>query len=186
MHLRRVAQIAGVVGPVVFITSWVVAGALRDGYDPMHDAISRLAELGAPNRWIVTAGMVTFGAAVPIFARLLSPGARLFAVVAGLSSLAVAAFPCSEGCPGDGEFTDTAHGLAAGAHYVSLIAMGLVASRSVAARAVVLAAGGALLLHASGIGPNGGLQRLGLTTLDLWMITLAVRPWTARDTGAPA
>jgi hypothetical membrane protein len=152
-----------------------VAGSIRDGYDPMTDAISRLAEIGAPNRWIVTTGMVTFGVAVIVFGRSLPRRAAWLAVVAGVASLAVAAFPCTEGCPGGGSFTDVAHVLAAGVHYVALVGMALLASRSPVVRVVVLGAGTALLLHGSGIGPNGALQRLGLTTLDAWMIARAIR-----------
>jgi hypothetical membrane protein len=169
----RLPRVAGVLGPSAFIASWVVAGALRDGYDPVHDAISRLAELGAANRWIVTTGMVTFGFSVIVFGRMLPKPAALLALVAGLASLAVAAFPCTEGCPGSGSFTDIAHVIAAATHYVALVGMALLASRTPGARIVVLGAGVALLLHGTGIGSNGALQRLGLTTLDAWMIATA-------------
>lgn len=170
------SRASGIIGPVVFISSWVIAGAIRDGYDPVHDAISRLAEIGAPNRWIVTTGITVFGLAVIVFGRMLPTPARALAAIAGLSSLAVAVFPCTEGCPGAGSFTDVAHSVAAGTHYVALVGMAFFASRSTALRGVVLTGGSFLLLHGIGIGPNGAFQRLGLTTLDGWMILTSIRP----------
>ena len=178
MDPQRLARTAGIAGPLVFITSWVVAGSIRDGYDPVHDAISRLAELGAPDRWIVTSGIVVFGVAVMVFGRMLPPLAGWLAIAAGLGSLAVATFPCTEGCPGSGTVTDVAHVIAAGAHYIALVGMALFASRSRVVQAVVLLAGLVLLLHGTGIGPNGAFQRLGLTTLDVWMIVTGLRPET--------
>jgi hypothetical membrane protein len=172
-----------VVGPFVFIVSWVVAGALRDGYDPVHEAISRLAELGAPNRWIVTTGMATFGIACIFVGRAWKVHAGLVGVAlvaAGIASLFVAAFPCTEGCPGSGSFTDVAHTLSAGTHYIAFAGGTLVAARlarSARFRSWSLAAGvagaGALIVHATGAGPNGLFQRIGLTTLDLWLASMA-------------
>ena len=60
--------VAGVVGPSAFVAAWAIAGARRDGYSPVDDAISRLAEVGASSRPVMNAGFVTFGVAVPTFA----------------------------------------------------------------------------------------------------------------------
>ena len=83
-----------------------------------------------------------------------------------------------------GEFTDTAHTLAAGLHYVAFVSAGLAAAYELQGRApkgirmmlsVGPAIGGLLLLvHATGLGANGLFQRAGLTTNDAWMIGLAL------------
>ena len=181
----RVRATAGIVGPVAFISAWVIAGALRDGYDPVIQAISRLAESGAPNRWIVTAGMITFGVSALVFASVMKqftkPGA-FFMVVAGLSSFGVAAFPCTSGCPGIGStFFDTAHVVVAGIHYVALTNAPLAiwwerrtGRYALFCLVMATATGLALTAQALGIGPNGLMQRTGITLSDVWMITTAV------------
>ena len=181
----RTRAAAGIVGPVAFISSWVIAGALRDGYDPIAQAISRLAESGAPNRWIVTAGMVTFGISALVFASAMrtftKPGA-FFMVVAGISSFGVAAFPCTSGCPGLGStFFDTAHVVVAGVHYLALTNAPLSIwwerrSGPYARFCLVMAVatGVALTGQALGLGTNGLMQRIGITLSDVWMIATAV------------
>ena len=181
----RARAAAGIVGPVAFITSWVIAGALRDGYDPITQAISRLAESGAPNRWIVTAGMVTFGVSALVFAsvmRSFTKAGAFFMVVAGISSFGVAAFPCTSGCPGIGStFFDTAHVVVAGVHYVALtnapLSIWWEKRNGPYARfclAMAVATGIALTSQALGIGPNGLMQRIGITLSDTWMVATAV------------
>ena len=174
--MRRWRAAAGVLAPVAFVTSWVVAGALRDGYDPLHDAISRLAELGAPRRWIVTAGMVVFGLGALAFAPLLRSRATLALSAAGLASFAVAGLPCTEGCPGSGAVSDQLHGWAAALFYVAFaLTPALHSKRGIA---LALASGMALGLHGTGVGPNGALQRAGLTLLDAWMALTALRAFS--------
>ena len=152
----------------------MVAGTLRPGYDPVTDAISRLAELGAPNRWIVTSGMIAFGLGALVFAGLLRRSAAVALVIAGLSSFAVATFPCTQGCPGGGSFTDVAHVLAAAAFYVAFVLVPLLHHRRGPVVVVALVAGAALALHGGGVGPNGLLQRSGLTILDAWLVVTAL------------
>lgn len=170
-----------------FVSSWTIAGALREGYDPVEDAISRLAEIDAPNRWIVSSGMVAFGVCALAFSSVWRddhPSGAAALAAAGLSSLGVAAFPCTEGCPGPGEFTDTAHGVVEGVHYFSF-ALAVALSAWEAGRLgriryagwsrLAAGAGGVLLLlHAAGLGSNGLFQRLGLTTLDAWLVSSAL------------
>src|SRR3954451_23783514 len=87
----------GLVGPAAFLSTWIVSGALRHGYSPVEDAISRLAAVGAPRRLIMTAGFVGFGIGVPVYAAALRaavPGpAWKTAVATGAATLAVAATP---------------------------------------------------------------------------------------------
>jgi hypothetical membrane protein len=177
---RRVRACAVIAGVGAFVASWIVAGSLRDGYSPMHDAISRLAELGAPHRWIVVAGMVAFGLGALVSAGLLSRPATIAMTIAGISSFGVAVFPCTAGCPGPETVTDTAHIVFAGAHYVALVLVPILQSRSKFARAVTTIAGTALSLQVLGFGPNGAMQRIGLTTLDAWLVITAFKAARAR------
>jgi hypothetical membrane protein len=164
-------QIAGVTS---FVLAWSVLGAIRNGYNPLDDAISQLAELGAPNRELMTAGIVAFGAGSIAFAPSLGGRAGLALATAGVGSLGVAAFPCTEGCPGAGEVTDTGHAIAAGIHYVAFVLTPVLASRKRSAKIASIVAGAALAAHVLGVGPNGLMQRLGLTVLDAWIVGAAV------------
>ena len=61
----RLLGLGGAIGPAAFISAWVIGGATKDGYSPVHDAISRLAAIGSSARPLMTAGFVAFGLAVP-------------------------------------------------------------------------------------------------------------------------
>ena len=176
----RAALAIGGVG--VFATSWFVGGLLRDGYDPITDAISELAALGTSRRWLVTTGMVSFGLGALAFSPELGGRARASLAIAGAASLGVAAFPCTEGCPGagEGELTDAGHAVAAGLHYLAFTSTPLLASRSPVSRAAALVAAIALGSHVAGLGPNGLMQRIGLSTLDAWLVGTAVGVLTTR------
>lgn len=183
--------IVGALGPLFFIVSWVVAGILREDYDVATDSISRLAEEGAPNRWLVLTGTVIVSVAALMLGALLRRrwGIRLglvTIVLAGTSALALAAFPCSPGCPGiGGELTDKGHSIAAIVHYFTFGLTPLVVAleaRRVAGRSYVLVsiaaslfAGGFLVTQFTGWGDTGLTQRIGLTTLDLWMVVTATK-----------
>lgn len=165
-------QIAGVAS---FVLAWTILGSIRKGYNPLEDAISQLAELGAPHRELMTAGIAAFGAGSLAFAPTLGGRAGVALAVAGAGSLGVAAFPCTEGCPGMGEATDTGHVIAASIHYVAFAATPVLASRKRSALIASAVGGVALAAHALGIGPNGLMQRIGLTTLDAWIVGAAVQ-----------
>lgn len=180
----------GIAGPALFIASWIVAGLLRDGYDIVDDAISRLAEQGAPYRVLVLTGIVIVSIAsmllgVLAWRRWKAGRAALVMAVAGSSALALAVFPCSPGCPGlDGEFTDSMHSIAAVVHYISfalsplalaLDSGGFTSRRFKALSILAGLFGGAFLFSQfTGWGPNGITQRIGLTTLDVWMMGTGV------------
>lgn len=94
--MRRLA-LTGVVGPVLSILVFSVAGALRPGYSPVHQAISALGH--GTDGWLVDAVGVAMGAGLVIFAvvfaTLLRPvlrrGVRWFAAVCiALDGLGVA------------------------------------------------------------------------------------------------
>src|SRR4051794_14713640 len=87
----------GILGPAAFVSAWIVGGALRHGYSPVNDAISRLAAVGSPRRSLMTIGFSMFGAGVAVHAFALRssiPGpAWKTAGATGLATLAIAAVP---------------------------------------------------------------------------------------------
>ena len=65
--MRRVASLAGTVGPVLFFAVLLTEGAIRPGYRPLRDTISELSV--GPRGWIQTANFLVFGILFMIFAR---------------------------------------------------------------------------------------------------------------------
>jgi hypothetical membrane protein len=182
----RVAALCGLLAPVSFVGSWAVWGALRDGYDPVEEAISQLARMGTPDRWGMTAGFVGFGVLLPVFARELprrigaGSGLRATMTVAGVSTLAVAAFPLQREPGGSG---DLLHAASAGIGYLAMAAAPAVAAgplsrsgRRTAARAsvAVSAVSTAALVASITTGPTGLWQRVGLGVVDAWYAAAAL------------
>ena len=66
---RPNATLGGVIGPAGFIGAWVIGAAATSApYSSIDDAISRLAAVGSDTRWLMTAGFVTFGLSLPVYA----------------------------------------------------------------------------------------------------------------------
>ncbi|HWH30093.1 MAG TPA: DUF998 domain-containing protein, partial [Mycobacteriales bacterium] len=189
-----VAAACGIAGPAAFVTAWAVGGALADGYDPLRTTISRLAEVGAETAPLMTSGMVAFGVLVPVWARTLgdrldSPWLRRVVTIAGLGTLVVAAAPVT---PDGGALQDTVHYVAAGTSYVAMAATPLVAARALLNRGHRRAAVASVVtgvLSASALagsvlvgddGQVGALQRLGLTSVDVWHVVAAATVLRAR------
>jgi len=67
----RRAAIAAIVGVVLYVGGWVIAGMIRPDYDPSERAISELFELGAPwasRGWVVVGLLVSgFSSSMEIF-----------------------------------------------------------------------------------------------------------------------
>jgi hypothetical protein len=155
---------------------------MASGYSPVEDAISRLAAIHAPTRWVMTAGFVCFGVGVPAYSLALRDAlggrAWLAATVTGLATLGVAAVPLDVS-----KTTDLVHGGLASVGYASLALTPLLAAGPLVARgyrreAAVSCAVGVLsgaCLAATVLGPAHGLfQRAGLTLGDLWLAATAV------------
>jgi hypothetical membrane protein len=176
---RRLGAVCGVLGPTTFVAGWVVNGARTPGYDPLTDAISRLAAEGAATRASMTACFVVFGVLVPVWAHTLAreldrPALRPVVTVAGLATLAVAALPLTAQ---GGQLQDAGHAAAALTGYVAMAATPLVAARALPRGArgasVVTGAVSAAALLASVVTGSGGAQRLGLTVVDAWHVVVA-------------
>jgi hypothetical protein len=122
---------------------------------------------------LVTSGIVAFGLGALLFAPLLKRPAMFALAAAGIASLGVATFPCSPGCPGEGAFIDLAHAVSAGLFYMSFTLTPVLHSRSPYAVITSVVAAVTLSLHGLTIA-NGLMQRIGVTTLDVWLIVTGV------------
>lgn len=104
--------------PVALVGSWTVAAALRTDFNSVRDTVSALAAVGAPQRWIVTAGLIVTGACHLLTAAGLSEArARGRAVLGlgGVATVAVAAFPLPAA-----HGASTAHSISATTAFVAL------------------------------------------------------------------
>ncbi|MGN6695820.1 MAG: DUF998 domain-containing protein [Aquihabitans sp.] len=184
---RPRAALGLVAGPAVFIGGWVVGGRRMPGYSPVHDAISRIAAVGAPERSLMTTAFVAYGASVIVGATALrtSPLHRVWplAVVNGAATIAVAALPLEHSSA-----MDTWHGVAAGTGYVSIAALQLASAGPLRetghdrAAALAVAGGvvtGAALVATTVSDANGFWQRLGLTVGDVWLVATGVAMFRA-------
>jgi hypothetical membrane protein len=173
--------LGGIVGPIAFVAAWSSAGLAASHYSPIHDPISRLAEVGASTRPLMTAGFVVFGIGLTLYAVALRAALRgaswVTAAATGLATLGVAAAPLGRSDTGD-----TVHGVFAGAGYCTLALTPLLAAgplrragRSTLAN-LSLATGalaGISLLATTTAAANGLFQRLGLTIVDVWIVATA-------------
>src|SRR4051812_34931251 len=96
---------AALVGQVVFIASWVVAGALQPGYSHANQGVSELGARGAEHPLIVNAGLVVFGLTfvalgVALLAVLPSRGAAALFMAAGVAGGPGGAGPPRRGAGG--------------------------------------------------------------------------------------
>ena len=179
----RAAAVGGIVGPVGFVGAWVTGAIVTSmTYSPFDDAISRLAAVGADTRWLMTAGFVTFGVALPIYAFALratvAGPAWIAATVTGIATLGVAAAPLDRS-----PAVDRLHGVAATIGYVALAATPLAAAAPLRrAGHRRLATGGLAAATTSAVAlaltvaptPTGLFQRVGLTAGDIWIAASAM------------
>lgn len=186
MTLSRqdLGALCGIVGPVAFVSAWLLGGALTEGYDPLSDAISQLAREGADTQLLMTTGFVVFGVLLPVWASTLghvlsSRALRVSVSVAGLATLGVALFPLSRA---GGQPQDVAHALMAVTGYAATAvspllgaaALGRRRLTTVARASITVGVVSAVALVGSVVTGSGGLQRLGLTVVDGWYVVLAV------------
>jgi Protein of unknown function (DUF998) len=91
------AVISAGLTPVLLAAAWLAADALQpSSYSPIRQTVSVLAGYGGTDRWIVTGALFLVGGCHFVTAAGLSGvrvSARLLLVVAGLSSIGIAASP---------------------------------------------------------------------------------------------
>lgn len=179
---RKVTRFAGIVGPFSFVSAWIIGSVMAETYSVSDNAISQLASVSAPTRWLMTAGFVIYGIAMPIFATFireaLSPGAGWATALSGIATLAVAALPLDFSAS-----MDAAHGAAAFIAYAGIVLAPLFGGREflrcshrwAGITSLILAAVSCVSLIASIVSSDNGLfQRIGLTLGDIWFLAIAL------------
>lgn len=181
---RRTARLAwgGIVGPALFLVAWATAGTRTQGYSLVEQAISELAGVHAPTRWLMSAGFACFGVAVLAFSvalrETLGGRAWLACAVTGAATLGAGAFALDAS-----PTIDLVHVAFAGIGYVSLALAPMLAAQPLAARGhrraaiasrLVGALVGACLLATALVSADGLLQRTGLTLGHAWLAACAV------------
>jgi hypothetical protein len=91
------AMISAALSPMLLAAAWVVADALQpSSYSPVRQTVSVMAGYGGTDRWVVTGTLFAVGGCYFVTAAGLSGlrwPARLLLMVAGLSSIGIAASP---------------------------------------------------------------------------------------------
>ena len=190
-----VVAVLGVVGVLAYVSAWAVGSVVWDGYDPARQAISELFAIGAPTatRAPLVVGLVLSGLGLVAFGWAMDVGlpgrGRLgpaLAVMSGVMTTVIVAFPCTAGCPGYGtSVTDSMHVITAGTGYVALLLAPLAVAwrvrehlRWLAVAGVVLGGGALVLfvLRTAGFGSSltGLEQRVFNTAADAWYVLAAV------------
>jgi hypothetical protein len=185
----RLGALSGIAAPTSFITAWVVGGLRAKDYNPVKDAISQLARVGAPTRPLMTSGFLAFAAFAPFWAKTISesleePKLKLSIGAAVVGTVGVATLPLGA------SFGDGPHAAAAALSYLGMGITPAIGARALAraghdrsARASYAVTGisaASLVASLAGVA-DGGLQRLGLTGPDLWFIAMAVRELRRRS-----
>jgi hypothetical membrane protein len=168
----------GIAGPAVFIAAWLLGGAIEPGYSPVHEPISGLAAFGASVRPLMTTGLLGFGIGMLLYAGALRAAlagpAWKAALATSIATFGVAALPL-----GLTSATVDGNGAVAVVAYATLVAMPLLAVRSLAASerrgaatlSVAIGVVSGLCLAATVLGMAPGLlQRVGLTLVDAWVV----------------
>jgi hypothetical membrane protein len=176
--------IGGVVGPIAFISGWAGTAILTPHYSSLKEAISQLARIGAPHRWLMSVAFFVFALGLLALAPALSKGLgapllRAAITVSAIGALGVAAFPLNMK---SGGIEDHTHVFWAVVGYAGTIAApllaGLTLRRAHAAVGFISMVVGTLSFGAlvgSGFSNIPGFwQRSGLGIVDLWFIAASI------------
>lgn len=172
---------------MAFAGAWLAGGILRSDYDPVQQAISRLAETGASTRGLMSAGFVAFSAGVliaaPALGRHVSRTAGIAAAATALATAGVALTPLH------GDAANGAHNAFAVSGYATLAAAPLLAAGSLARRgfrstsafSAVTGVLTAVMLASTSTGWAAGLlQRTGLICGHAWLAVASAALATGR------
>ena len=178
-----------IVGPLAFITSWLVSGAVTKEYSPVRDHISDLAAVDARTRPLMNVGFAVFTVGVaaaigPLRALIGTPGSIAMGLNAGMSA-AVAMAPLGTSPEGDRR-----HQVVAGVGYLALAALAPSAAPALARRSRRLAMAGVgvgvasmacLTVSIIATERSGFWQRAGITATDAWLIALGAHALASMD-----
>jgi hypothetical membrane protein len=183
--VRWVVLVSSALAPVFLVGGWTLAARRQPaGYDSTRDTISALAAVGAPDRWVMTTGLVGLGVCHLVTALGLGPVStvgRVMLAVGGVATLLVAAFPLPR------EGSSAAHAVAALVAFVALTlwpAFARYPTHGGLAATVVLA----VLLGWFGVELFGAGARIGLServlagAQSLWPFCVAVALTRSPDT----
>jgi hypothetical protein len=111
MIIFQILAICGMLSPIIYTAMWIIIGSFQSGYNHIRDDISSLFAMGAPNRRLAQAFVITESVLLFIFfiglhwgitdggGSILGP---IFLLISSILGVAVAFFfPLDEG----GEFT---------------------------------------------------------------------------------
>ncbi len=194
-RVQAVLALCGIFGPVQFTIAVIILAALRTDYTHVHNTISWLGAVGAPNTAYLTASFVILGALLIAFAVGLhrgigeGGGSQVGPILLALGGVGfvVLGFPADFEDPQS--FTGIMHGIGGPIAFTILAAPFFLflrlrrvdawrdlASYSLATGVVAVAVTVVLLL----VGPEGNpfagtVQRLLFGVLFLWFVILAVR-----------
>ncbi len=187
--LDRLLCAGVIVGPLAFITSWAVSGAITEGYSPIRDHISDLAAIDVPTRPLMNVGFAGFAVAVAAAAwplrRVIGTPASIGLGINAALSAGVALAPL--GVSPDG---DRLHQVVAGAGYLALAALGPSAAPTLAKRhptfakasvGVGLVSLACLVASLVSEEQSGFWQRAGITATDAWLIAIGILALTTAD-----
>jgi hypothetical protein len=123
MSQRRLAEWAGIIGPLLFVATFTIEGWLRLGYEPLSMFVSALS-LG-PRGWVQIANFVIFGVLLLAFTRRVASefqdgkGSRAGIIL--LTIIAIGHIVCGPSVmdppgtpPSETTFHGTVHGMAGG------------------------------------------------------------------------
>ncbi|WP_051798815.1 DUF998 domain-containing protein [Catenuloplanes japonicus] len=130
--MRTFTLYSSAAAPMLLIGGWLVAESRQPAaFDPMRDAISDLAAIGATDRAIMTVALAGTGLAHLVTAYGLTDAARpgrLLIALGGLATILVAAFPLPE------QGSSAAHTTVATIAFLALAAWPLIARPRAASR----------------------------------------------------
>lgn len=194
----------GVVGVVWYVGSWLVAGVLIDGLDPLHDSISATFSVGTPMLplRIMQVALVGTGLLMVVFAVVLArglpgrgDGGPVAVTVSGVATAVLPALPCAVPDPVSGVGgCGASHVTVAAVSYLAIVAAPLLVAHRVRGHAPGLARWSRVLGTIALVGfagrylgivePLPGLQqRVFNTVADAWLAVVAV--WLMRHGALP-
>ncbi len=180
-RLRALLALGGV---LALTASWVLAGVVTDGFDPVRQSISQLQRDGTATGRAMTASFLAFSvgalALAPVLGRRIGRAPQVALTVAALATAGAAASPLGEV---RGGMQDAVHLTFGTAGYASLSVLPLLAGwalRREAPRASSMSLMLGALTAASLLGTvpaeavSGALQRVGFLAGHLWIAGFAV------------
>jgi len=206
LRRTRALLFCGVVGPPLFIATFLVEEATRPGYSWWRNFVSSLAT--GEGGWVQIANFLMWGALATLFAigvvrvGLVAPGVLLFLYGAGLLVAGIFVTDPSLGYPPGAPPEQTTHGMIHGLAGLGVFTLNAVAAFVVARRfardphrrgwAIYSAVTGLLIVMlfvASTVvsvqdelgllpnGPTGLLQRISIVVGWTWIAAFALRLW---------